>query len=274
MATAGFSINVRIGLWLDDLRLGIKQGLKTIAPLKAEAVGLDAFGAEVAPRVLSQTGRRDLAQYIRARGLALSALRADVGGRRLADRRTLDPNLTRLREALQLAADLGAPYLVVPAGYIPGAEKEDAVARDALVEAAKVLSALASSTGVRVCWLGGGEAPETLKLFLDQWDSAGVIAVDLNPGACVMRGIDPLKALNALSWRVSLVSAADHYRGGAEAPFGQGDVRWGELLIALSALPAKAPVDLLAACTLDGDRVQALSVAVRRLQALRRNPVT
>src|SRR5260221_13075493 len=114
-------MNIRLGIWLDDLRLSVKQSLKAAVPLKLECVGLDAFNNEIAPRVLGPSGRRDLAQLLRAKGMALSALRADVGGRRLADPNLLDSNLTRLREALQLAGDLGAGQLVVPAGYIPPA---------------------------------------------------------------------------------------------------------------------------------------------------------
>src|SRR5690242_13308295 len=119
MNLSGSPINIRLGIWLDDLRLGIKAALKTIAPLHPEAIGIDAFSAELSPRTLSQTGRRDLSQSIRAKGMALSAMRADLGGRRLADSKLLDANLTRIREAVQLCADAGAKNLVVPAGYVP-----------------------------------------------------------------------------------------------------------------------------------------------------------
>ena len=47
-----------IGLWIDDLRLGVKEGLKTAARVEAESAGLEAFGAEISPRALSQSGRR------------------------------------------------------------------------------------------------------------------------------------------------------------------------------------------------------------------------
>ena len=269
-----FSINVRLGIWLDDLRLGIKQGLKTSATIKPEAAGLDAFGPEVAPRILSSSGRRDLAQHLRGKGAVLAALRADVGGRRLADPNTLDVNLSRLREAMQLAADLGAPYLIVPGGYIPpSADKENARLRVTLGEAARALAGLGSSLRTRICWEGGNEAPEILAEFLAAEDPSGIIAVDLNPGGYVMRGIEPLKALNLLSARVNIARAVDHYRGGAEAPFGQGDVRWGEVLIGLATLKRAVSIDVLAGCGLEGDSVRAITAAYKRLQVLRANPV-
>jgi len=266
--------NLRIGIWLDDLRLGVKQGLKAAAPLKPEIIGLDALGTELSPRALGQSGRRDLAQFVRSRGTSLAALRADVGGRRLTDRQHLDVNLLKLREVFQLAADLSVMHVCVPFGYVPSATaKEDATAYAAIAEGTRAVANMASSLGVRVCWVAGGEPPEALREFLDKQDSSGLIEADLNPGGYVMRGVDPLKALNELSKRVAIATAIDHYRGGAEAPFGQGDVRWGEVIVGLTTLQRSTPVDILAGCTLSGDRMAALSAAVTRLQALKKNPL-
>src|SRR5437762_2045234 len=129
----GLSINVSLGIWVDDLQLGLKQALKAIEPLKVESVGLDAFSPELNPRTLSVSGRRDLAQFIRARGTNLAAMRADVGGRRLADPAHLDVNLSRIKDAIQLANDVGAPHFVIAAGFVPPeSEKENASMRTAL----------------------------------------------------------------------------------------------------------------------------------------------
>lgn len=261
-------------MWVDDLRLGVKQALTLIKPLQVEAIGLDAFGAEISPKLLGPSARRDLAQFIRSRGAALAAMRADVGGRRLADAKSLDVNLSKLRDALQLASDLGAAHLVIPGGYVPAADdKNDATARATLSEAARTLAGFASSSRTRLSWLGGQESPEVLAEFLNGVDSGGLLEVDLNPGAYVMRAIDPSKALNALSSRIAMASAADHYRGGAEAPFGKGDVRWGEVLVGLSTLKRNAPIPVLASCTLEGQRAQMLATAYQKLQALRKNPL-
>jgi len=269
---SGFSINVRIGLWVSDLKLGVKAGLKAAALTQPEVLGLDAFDAEITPRNLSGSGRRDLAKHVRSVGI-LGALKADVGGRRLADPRNLDTNLERLRDVVQMAADLGAPRVQIAAGFVPDDLKENTTERTALTEAARALCAIASNSGVRICWLAGSEAAETLAQFLTIADPSGMIEVDLNPGAFVMRGSDPLKALNALASRVSMARAADHWRGGAEAPFGKGDVRWGEVLVGLSSLNRNLPLDILTACTTEGDRTKLLTQSVARLKALRTNPV-
>lgn len=268
----GFSINVRIGVWISDLKQGVKAGLKSAALMQPEALGLDAFDAEISPRNLSGSGRRDLARHLRSVA-PLSALKADVGGRRLADPRTLDTNLERLRDVLQMAAEVGAPRVQIAAGFVPEDLKENTTERGVLAEAARALNGLASNSGVRICWLAGSEAPETLAQFLTVADPSGLIEVDLNPGAFVMRGGDPLKALNALSSRVSMARAADYWRGGAEAPFGKGDVRWGEVLVGLSSLNRNLPLDILAGCSVESDRQTMLSNAVARLKEKRANPV-
>ncbi|MEI6231754.1 MAG: hypothetical protein WCT04_01775 [Planctomycetota bacterium] len=268
----GFSINVRIGLWVSDLKLGVKAGLKAAALTQPEALGLDAFDADITPRNLSFSGRRDLARHVRNVG-ALSALKADVGGRRLADPRNLDTNLERLRDVVQMAADLGAPRVQIAAGFVPDDLKENTTERTALTEAARALNVVASNSGVSICWLAGSESPETLAQFLAVADPSSMIEVDLNPGAFVMRGGDPLKALNALTARVSMARAADHWRGGAEAPFGKGDVRWGEVLIGLSSLNRNLPLDILAACSLDCDRAKVLKASIDKLKSVRANPM-
>jgi sugar phosphate isomerase/epimerase len=273
---AGITCAVRLGLWLDDLGLDIRAALKAVAPIQPEAVGLDAFRPELSPRALGQTARRDLARLIKTTGAALAALYADLGGRRLADAAALDANLGRVREALQLASDLGAAHLVVQVGYVPplqsgAGEQADAAARAALAEAARALRDMSASSRARVAWAGGNEAPEALAEFLRTVDSSGILDVDLNPGAYVMRGHDPLKALQSLSSRVALARAVDYYRGGGEAPFGRGDVPWGEVLVGLSTL--SRPVQVLAGCALACDRPAALERAYGRLAALRQNPM-
>jgi sugar phosphate isomerase/epimerase len=263
----GFSINVRLGIWLDDLRLNVKDALRAALPMKPEAAGLDAFGADTNARELGDTGRRDLAHFIRSRSIHFAAFRADTGGRRLADPARLDVNITRLREALQLASDCGVEHL-------PAADdKENAVARATLLEAARTIGALASHSRTRIAWLAGSEAPDSLAAFLNEVDRAELFEVDLNPGGLVMRAHDPLKALGTLSARTGFVTAIDHVRGGGEAPFGKGDVRWGEVLVGISGLSRSAPLNMLCGCRLEGDRTAALTRALARLNELRRNPL-
>ena len=265
-------INVRIGIWVDDLRLGVRGGLKHAEALACEAVGIDAFTKDLNPQTLSQTGRRELAHKCRAAGVTLAALRADVGGRRLAEAQSVDVALGRLRASFDLARDLGAARVVVPLGFVPPAADKGRE-RATLTEAAKVLAQWGSQTGVRPALLGGAEPPDDLAQFLDGIDSAGFLELDLNPGGYLMRGVQPLDALNRLSKRVALASSSDAYRGGGEAAFSHGDVPWGEVLVGLSALARNEPLAMLCGCTRECDRVQALGAAVAGLKKRRLNPL-
>lgn len=262
-----------IGLWLNDLQLDVKDGLRHVAGWPIEALGIDAFCAELDPRVLSSSGQRDLARQIRGTGAATTIVRADVGGRRLTDAATLDTALGRVRQAFDLARELSAVRVAVPLGFVPN-EKDSANERmrNTLKEALSFLVDAANSTGIRPAVVAGREPAADLKTFLDTCDSAGFVEVNLNPGGVLGRGEDPVAALNTLSARVAMATATDHFRGGNEAVFGRGDVTWPELLVGLSALTRQTPVALLAGCTRECDRRSTLRATLETLRKLRVNP--
>jgi sugar phosphate isomerase/epimerase len=274
MSLAGL-VPLPIGVWLDDLRLGLRDSLARTSAWRLEAVGLNAFDAEIDPRTLSASGRRDLEHRIRASGARLTAVRADVGGRRLAEAARLDVNLARLRDAAQLARDLHAPCLAVPLGFLPPAREEgSATTRNTWAEGARALLDFGTSLGVRIAAVPCGESAEDLSAFLHETDAGELLAVDLQPGLFVSRGQDPLAALNALASRVCLATALDYFRGGGEAPFGKGDVPWGHVIVGLSSLSGRGGISLLAGCSREGDRTAALQATVVALRALRANPLS
>ncbi|MCZ7648282.1 MAG: hypothetical protein M5U26_23990 [Planctomycetota bacterium] len=265
---------LRIGLWLDALKLDVRAALKRIAPWGLDALALDGFGAEVNPRALTETGRRDLAHRFQAGGLRAAALRLDVGGRRLADPATLDTNLARIGEGFDLARDLGIARAWVPLGYVPAAGEPNAeTIRRALSDALGALEAFSTRTGVRPVVPAGAEPAEELAAFLDARDPGRLFEVDLQPGRFVGRGSDPLDALSRLAARLGLASVYDAWRGGGEAPFGAGDVDWGPLIVGLSTAARADGLPLLAATSREGDRPALLLAAVERLKRLRANPL-
>jgi len=262
-----------IGIWLDDLQRGLKDGLRHLSGWPIEALGLDALGPELDPRLLAASGRRDLARQVRNAGATQTVLRADVGGRRLSDAATLDAALGRVRQAFELARDLNAVRVTIPLGFVPdGRDASHERIRNALKEALGFLLDVGNRTGVRPAVLAGREPTADLGDFLDAHDAAGFVDVDLNPGVVLGRGEDPVAALQTLSSRVAQATALDHFRGGNEAVFGRGDVAWPELMVGLSALSRPAPVALLAGCTRECDRSAALRATLDRLRQLRASP--
>ena len=126
---------------------------------------------------------------------------------------------------------------------------------------------------VRPLAQAGNEPATELAAFLREHDPGGLFGVDLNPGRLVSRGEEALAAFPGLSERIALASIADFFLGGGEAPFGEGDVPFGPLIISFSALSGTAPLALLAACTRECDRKLALRQSVERLKKLRLRPV-
>ncbi|GMV82026.1 MAG: hypothetical protein AMXMBFR7_32100 [Planctomycetota bacterium] len=274
MLLGSASVPLRVGLWLDDLKLDLRAALKRAAPWGLEAVGLDGFGAEVNPRTLTATGRRDLGHKLRGLGVKLDALKADVGGRRLGERGALDTTLACIREAFDLARDLGFARIWIPLGFVPPAtDEKEASTRRALGEALAALSAFAAQTGLRPVLPAGSESSADLAAFLAEHDRSSLFEVDLQPGRLISRGEDPLNALQALSARVTLAGVTDAFRGGGEAPFGQGDVSWGHVIVGLSTLSRGDGVALLAGTHRDTNRLEALQATVEKLKKLRVSPL-
>ena len=297
MALSVGSSAVKLGCWVDDLKLGLREGLKLTAKWQCDAVGVDIFSTEVSPRGLSTSGRKELARLIQNSNGKLAAVKADVGGRRLSDPKTVDVTLAKIREACELARDLGASRILVPLGFIPeetGAEKPRIETGNsifampltvkksdepppsslaALHEAARAIAGFGNTLGVRPCISSSSEPVERLEKFLQSVDPGNLIEIDLNPGAWTAKGEDATKVLFALNSRIGLATAIDHYKGGAEALLGTGDVPWPELIIGLSSLSRSEPLTMLAGCQKDGDRVKALQTALEKLNKLRLNPL-
>ncbi|MCW8132417.1 MAG: hypothetical protein KIS92_18865 [Planctomycetota bacterium] len=326
------SSTLRIGAWIDDLRISVREAIKRSGGIGCEVIGLDGLGKEIHPRALTTSGRRELLHLIRSSGTLPAALRADVAGRRLTDPKSLDSNLTVLREAFELAKDLGIRQVVVPIGFVPPApppeasaeaapagaspvmstriwgseasvrstgffqpaagtppkgmasvspaamgrpasDSENARTRATLAEGVRALVAFGSQLGIRPAVPGGSEPPRDLTAFLNEVDPSGMIDLDFVAGAYVSKGHAALETLTLLGNRVGLATLADFYRGGSETAFGAGDVPFGELLVFCSALPRAEGLPLLASCTRECDRAQALGEAVQKLKKMRQRPL-
>jgi sugar phosphate isomerase/epimerase len=289
---------LKLGCWVDDLRLGVRDGLKRAAQWHCDAVGVDILSSEITPRSLSTTGRKELARLIQNSNAKLAAVKADTGGRRLSDPQTIDATLALVKEAFELARDLGAGRVLIPLGYIPeeGAAEKPRIETSsasiftlpapgknsaappttnlgALNEAARAIAALGSNLGVRPCVSSSSEPVERLEKFLQGVDPGNLIEIDLNPGAWTAKGEDPSKALFALNSRLGLATSMDHYRGGAEAVLGTGDVPWPEVVIGLSSLSRSEPLAMLVSCHKEGDRVSMIRAGLEKLTKLRLNPL-
>ena len=94
---------------------------------------------------------------------------------------------------MKLSYDLGARVVTIEAGPVPQAEDPRL---PYLHDALQALGRHGDRTGAVLALESGLEAPEVLRQFVDQFDTAG-LAVNLEPANLLMNGHDPLAAVRS-----------------------------------------------------------------------------
>jgi sugar phosphate isomerase/epimerase len=227
---------LKLGIRLESLGLPLRRALGEATRLEVAGVQVDAAG-ELSPNRLSQSGRRDFRNLLRAHNVALTALGAPL-------RRGLDvpqdqqPRLEHLRKVMSLAYDLGTRAVVVQAGRIP--EKDNDPRGPVLDESLLDLARHGDRTGTVLALETGLESGELLASYLQRFDTDG-LGVNLDPANLLMNGFDPTAAARAMSGRIVHAHAKDARRASAsraaqEVPLGQGDIEWMEFLAVLEEI--------------------------------------
>jgi sugar phosphate isomerase/epimerase len=220
---------MRLGIRLESLGLPIRRGLQEIHKLGVGGVQVDAVG-DLAPRQLSQTGRREFGNLLRANNLELTALGCPFRhGFDISE--GLQERIDRAREVMSLSFDLGARRVIVQAGRVPA---PDETANPYLVESLLALGQHGDRVGSVLALETGLDAPAHLAAFLDRFDTGG-LAVNLDPANLLLHGHDPYEAVAVLQRRLAHVHAKDACRAAAnraaqEVPLGHGDLDWLRLL--------------------------------------------
>src|SRR5207244_4283800 len=109
---------MKLGVHLESLRLPLRRGLDEVQRLGAGGVHVDAAG-DLAPKALSQTGRREFRNLLRARALDLAAVGCPLR-RGLDAAESQEGRIEHVQNVMSLAFDLGARVVVVQAGPVPG----------------------------------------------------------------------------------------------------------------------------------------------------------
>lgn len=232
-----------IGVHVDDLRLGIKDGLRRAAEMGFVPVEFDATSVEVNPEALSSSGRRHLTRFVDGLGLRLASLAADIPGSRLGDPRTADERIARTCRIVELAADVGVPVVTASLGIVT--EGEGGEPCPVVVEALRCIGEMADSRGVTYAIRPSGTGGDGLVRLLEAV-ACDRVQVGLDPAAMVMSGIDPLGSIDRFVSRVSLVYARDGTVGsseqaGRETRLGEGEVDLVGLLSWLGAAEYSGP---------------------------------
>jgi sugar phosphate isomerase/epimerase len=225
---------LKLGLRLESLDLPLRPALTAAARLGVAGVQVDAVG-DLSPNQLSQTGRREFRNLLRAHNLELTAVGCPL-------RRGLDvaqdqqPRLEHVQKVLTLSFDLGPRVVVVQAGRLPdeAEEKTDSPRPRLLRESLLVLSGHGDRTGTRLALETGLESGAALRDYLQRFDT-GSLAVNYDPANLLMNGFDPIAGLRALAGRLAHAHAKDARaanpsRSAREVPVGAGDLDWMAIL--------------------------------------------
>src|SRR5262245_29389295 len=222
-----------IGVRLESLGLPLRRGLAEASRVGAKGVQIDAAG-DLGPDQLSQTGRREFKNLLRAYDLELTALGCPLM-RSLDTAEHQDARLEHVRKVMTLASDLGPRLVVIEAGQVPAKEEEPAARR--LREGLLDLGQHGDRIGVRLALETGLESGEVLAAYLRSFD-VGSLAANLDPANLLLHGFDPVRAISDLAGLIAHVHARDARKGSAgraaqEVPLGHGDVDWLTLTEAL-----------------------------------------
>ena len=211
---------------------------------------------ELAPRNLTQTGRREITHLLRSHDLVVSALVCPLrNGIDVAE--NLEPRLEQIRDAMALAFELGPRLVVIPVGKFaaPAKPADESAAvllspqANLLRESLDALGRHGDRTGVTVALQAGLDDPADVVAYLGSFDR-GSLGVAFNPAHLVLNTFNPYEAVRTLHGRISYVHAQDARRVSpsklATVPLGHGDIDWVQLLANFEEVGYRGHVTVLA----------------------------
>jgi L-ribulose-5-phosphate 3-epimerase len=217
---------LKLGVCLESLGLRLRRALQDVERMGVTGVQVDAVG-DLAPKNLSQTGRRQFLHVLRAHNLELAALGAPLRlGLDVTEGQ--EARIDYVRAVMSLSFELGARRVVVQAGRVP--DDVESTARRRLTEALLALGYHGDRTGSVLAVEAGGEPAAVLDQFLASFDTGG-LGVALNPAALLINGFDAYESARVLRRWVVYAQAQDARRSlpnrsGQEVALGHGDIDW------------------------------------------------
>lgn len=198
---------MKIGVMVDSLGLGVREGIRRARALGAEGLQLYAVKGEMAPENLDAAARRALVSFIRENEMEVTALCGDPGGHGFAVP-SLNPALVaRSKQIMQLALDLGSTVVTTHIGVIPADPSHPRYG--VLQEACGELGRFGEKIGARLAIETGPESAPVLRDFIRGLGTKGV-GVNLDPANFVMvTGQDPVEAVTLLAPHIVHTHAKD-----------------------------------------------------------------
>ncbi len=241
-----------IGVIIDSFRTDIPTAVKKASAVGAQGIQVYSTYGEMAPENLSTAKRKEFAALVADNGLQISALCGDLGGGGFTQKAMNKDKVSRSKEILNLAKELGTDVVTTHIGVVPDDPGNDRY--KIMQEACRELAEYADTLDAHFAIETGPETSFVLKNFLDSLQSKGV-AVNLDPANLVMvTGDDPVQAVYNLRDYIVHTHAKDGKQlffkdpevvyglkkpvivtGSSfeEVPLGEGQVDWPKYLAAL-----------------------------------------
>jgi sugar phosphate isomerase/epimerase len=221
---------MKIGIRLESLGVPLRRALLEAQKMGVGGVQVDAAG-DLGPKQMSQTGRREFRNLLRAHNLELTAVGCPLRhGLDVAE--NLDARIDHVRQVMSLSFDLGPRIAIIQAGRL----REDAASPDMLRmrEALLALGHHGDRVGALLAVETGLESGATMAQFLATFDTGG-LGVNYDPANLAMHGFDSYAGGRDLGKRIVHVHAKDvrsanASRAAAEVPLGHGDLDWMRLV--------------------------------------------
>jgi len=215
-----------------DLAGDLRRALRRARELGFRGVELDARSG-LAPEQVTQTGLRQIRKWLDDEGLAVVAVSFRTRGG-YADAERLEGRIAATKGALSLAHSLGARIVTNHLGDMPPAPTDPDAAADPrwrlLVDVLADLGAWGQRAGATLCVATGRVSPDDMLRLIAALPE-GSISCDVDPGALVVHGHDPVAAVARLAGHVGHVHANDAVAGafagrGRAVILGTGQVDW------------------------------------------------
>jgi sugar phosphate isomerase/epimerase len=213
---------IQVGVQLSSFGKPFRQAAQMAASFGVDAVEIDAR-RDLRPTEVSGTGLRQIRKILSDLNLRVVAVRFQT--RRGYDcPEDLDRRVTATKEAMRMAADLGANVLVNQIGLVEETEEESS-SRDTLRHVLSDLGRYSQHYGAFLGCETGSEPAHILANFLDLLPEASV-GITFNPGNLIVNGFE-IEQLERVAKHILLVHAKDGVRDrargrGTEVPLGRG----------------------------------------------------
>jgi sugar phosphate isomerase/epimerase len=221
---------LKIGIQIASLGQPLKVALQTAARLGATGVEIDAR-ADIRPKELTDTGRRQLKKWMDDLNLRVASVRFRT--RRGYDvLQDLDQRIDATKDAMRLAYTLGCNVVVNQIGMVP----ED-VAHPSYSQLQICLTDLArfgQHVGAMLAAETGSEPGERLAGLLDS-TAEKTIGIAYNPANLIANNFSAEESLVACAPHILLVHARDAVRDlargrGIDVPLGRGSAEFPSIL--------------------------------------------